>query len=212
MAGAIWGTFWDGPWDGAVRTALLRKLSREDRARFAAFPSGGGRPAERGRQFLLSRALLAFALEETLGGREPPILAKDAGGRPFLPERPGLFLSLSHTEGAAVLALSDAPVGVDVERLRAIPPRLGRRVGAETPEAFWRQWTAAEAEAKRTGRGAGAVLAALRGAEEPAGGGGPLRKLGADVCPIPLGPGFAAAVCGEGDFPLRIVTMEELAE
>ena len=212
MAGAIWGTFWDGPWDGAVRTALLRKLSREDRARFAAFPSGGGRPAERGRQFLLSRALLAFALEETLGGREPPILAKDAGGRPFLPERPGLFLSLSHTEGAAVLALSDAPVGVDVERIRPIPPRLGRRVGAGTPEAFWRQWTAAEAEAKRTGRGAGAVLAALRGAEEPAGGGGPLRKLGADVCPIPLGPGFAAAVCGEGDFPLRIVTMEELAE
>ena len=212
MAGAIWGTFWDGPWDGTVRTALLRKLSREDRARFAAFPSGGGRPAERGRQFLLSRALLAFALEETLGGREPLSLAKDAGGRPFLPERPGLFLSLSHTAGAAVLALSDAPVGVDVERLRAIPPRLGRRVGAETPEAFWRQWTAAEAEAKRTGRGAGAVLAALRGAEEPAGGGGPLRKLGADVCPIPLGPGFAAAVCGEGNFPLRIVTGEELAE
>ena len=212
MAGAIWGTFWDGPWDGAVRTALLRKLSREDRARFAAFPSGGGRPAERGRQFLLSRALLAFALEETLGGREPPILAKDAGGRPFLPERPGLFLSLSHTEGAAVLALSDAPVGVDVERIRPIPPRLGRRVGAGTPEAFWRQWTAAEAEAKRAGRGAGAILAALRGAEEAAGNGGPLRKPGADVCPIPLGPGFAAAVCGEGDFPLRIVTMEELAE
>ena len=212
MAGAVWGTFWDGPWDGAVRTALLRKLSREDRARFAAFPSGGGRPAERGRQFLLSRALLAFALEETLGGREPPSLAKDAGGRPFLPERPGLFLSLSHTEGAAVLALADAPVGVDVERLRTIPPRLGRRVGAGTPEAFWRQWTAAEAEAKRAGRGAGAILAALRGAEEAAGGGGPLRKLGADVCPIPLGPGFAAAVCGEGDFPLRIVTMEELAE
>ena len=211
MAGGLWAVFWDGPLDGDTRTALAERLGPEDRARFAAFPSGGGRPAERGRQFLLSRALLAFALEETLGGREPPILAKDAGGRPFLPEWPGLFLSLSHTAGAAVLALSDAPVGVDVERLRAIPPRLGRRVGAETPEAFWRQWTAAEAEAKRTGRGAGAVLAALRGAEEPAGG-GPLRKLGADVCPIPLGPGFAAAVCGEGDFPLRIVTMEELAE
>ena len=211
MAGAVWGTFWDGPWDGAVRTALLRKLSREDRARFAAFPSGGGRPAERGRQFLLSRALLAFALEETLGGREPPILAKDAGGRPFLPERPGLFLSLSHTEGAAVLALSDAPVGVDVERIRPIPPRLGRDfAGGE--ETFWRRWTAAEAAAKREGRGAGAVLAALRGAEEAAGDGGPLQKPGADVCPIPLGPGFAAAVCGEGNFPLRIVTGEELAE
>lgn len=211
MAGGLWAVFWDGPLDGDTRTALAERLGPEDRARFAAFPSGGGKPTERGRQFLLSRALLAFALEETLGGREPPILAKDAGGRPFLPEWPGLFLSLSHTAGAAVLALSDAPVGVDVERLRAIPPRLGRDfAGGE--ETFWRRWTAAEAAAKREGRGAGAVLAALRGAEEAAGGGGPLRKLGADVCPIPLGPGFAAAVCGEGDFPLRIVTMEELAE
>ena len=201
MAGAIWGTFWDGPWDGAVRTALLRKLSREDRARFAAFPSGGGRPAERGRQFLLSRALLAFALEETLGGREPPILAKDAGGRPFLPERPGLFLSLSHTEGAAVLALSDAPVGVDVERLRAIPPRLGRDfAGGE--ETFWRRWTAAEAAAKREGRGAGALL--------PLGRGGLPEVPGAR--PLSLWPDCAAALAGEGAFPIRTLTAEELAK
>lgn len=201
MAGAIWGTFWDGPWDGAVRTALLRKLSREDRARFAAFPSGGGRPAERGRQFLLSRALLAFALEETLGGREPPILAKDAGGRPFLPERPGLFLSLSHTEGAAVLALSDAPVGVDVERLRALPPRLGRDfAGGE--ETFWRRWTAAEAAAKREGRGAGALL--------PLGRGGLPEVPGAR--PLSLWPDCAAALAGEGAFPIRTLTAEELAK
>ena len=201
MAGAIWGTFWDGPWDGAVRTALLRKLSREDRARFAAFPSGGGRPAERGRQFLLSRALLAFALEETLGGREPPILAKDAGGRPFLPEWPGLFLSLSHTAGAAVLALSDAPVGVDVERLRAIPPRLGRDfAGGE--ETFWRRWTAAEAAAKREGRGAGALL--------PLGRGGLPEVPGAR--PLSLWPDCAAALAGEGAFPIRTLTAEELAK
>ena len=201
MAGAIWGTFWDGPWDGTVRTALLRKLSREDRARFAAFPSGGGRPAERGRQFLLSRALLAFALEETLGGREPPILAKDAGGRPFLPERPGLFLSLSHTEGAAVLALSDAPVGVDVERLRALPPRLGRDfAGGE--ETFWRRWTAAEAAAKREGRGAGALL--------PLGRGGLPEVPGAR--PLSLWPDCAAALAGEGAFPIRTLTAEELAK
>ena len=201
MAGAVWGTFWDGPWDGAVRTALLRKLSREDRARFAAFPSGGGRPAERGRQFLLSRALLAFALEETLGGREPPILAKDAGGRPFLPEWPGLFLSLSHTAGAAVLALSDAPVGVDVERLRAIPPRLGRDfAGGE--ETFWRRWTAAEAAAKREGRGAGALL--------PLGRGGLPEVPGAR--PLSLWPDCAAALAGEGAFPIRTLTAEELAK
>ena len=201
MAGGLWAVFWDGPLDGDTRTALLRKLSREDRARFAAFPSGGGRPAERGRQFLLSRALLAFALEETLGGREPPSLAKDAGGRPFLPERPGLFLSLSHTEGAAVLALSDAPVGVDVERLRAIPPRLGRDfAGGE--ETFWRRWTAAEAAAKQEGRGAGALL--------PLGRGGLPEVPGAR--PLSLWPDCAAALAGEGAFPIRTLTAEELAK
>ena len=201
MAGGLWAVFWDGPLDGDTRTALAERLGPEDRARFAAFPSGGGRPAERGRQFLLSRALLAFALEETLGGREPPILAKDAGGRPFLPEWPGLFLSLSHTAGAAVLALSDAPVGVDVERLRAIPPRLGRDfAGGE--ETFWRRWTAAEAAAKREGRGAGALL--------PLGRGGLPEVPGAR--PLSLWPDCAAALAGEGAFPIRTLTAEELAK
>ena len=201
MAGGLWAVFWDGPLDGDTRTALAERLGPEDRARFAAFPSGGGRPAERGRQFLLSRALLAFALEETLGGREPPILAKDAGGRPFLPEWPGLFLSLSHTAGAAVLALSDAPVGVDVERLRALPPRLGRDfAGGE--ETFWRRWTAAEAAAKREGRGAGALL--------PLGRGGLPEVPGAR--PLSLWPDCAAALAGEGAFPIRTLTAEELAK
>ena len=201
MAGGLWAVFWDGPLDGDTRTALAERLGPEDRARFAAFPSGCGKPTERGRQFLLSRALLAFALEETLGGREPTSLAKDAGGRPFLPERPGLFLSLSHTEGAAVLALSDAPVGVDVERLRAIPPRLGRDfAGGE--ETFWRRWTAAEAAAKREGRGAGALL--------PLGRGGLPEVPGAR--PLSLWPDCAAALAGEGAFPIRTLTAEELAK
>ena len=201
MAGGLWAVFWDGPLDGDTRTALAERLGPEDRARFAAFPSGCGKPTERGRQFLLSRALLAFALEETLGGREPPSLAKDAGGRPFLPERPGLFLSLSHTEGAAVLALSDAPVGVDVERIRPIPPRLGRDcAGGE--ETFWRRWTAAEAAAKREGRGAGALL--------PLGRGGLPEVPGAR--PLSLWPDCAAALAGEGAFPIRTLTAEELAK
>ena len=156
--------------------------------------------------------LLLEALQQQYGINEAPHFVIGPHGKPSLLEFPHIHFNTSHCHKAVICAVGDAPVGVDVERLRAIPPRLGRRVGAETPEAFWRQWTAAEAEAKRTGRGAGAVLAALRGAEEAAGDGGPLQKPGADVCPIPLGPGFAAAVCGEGDFPLRIVTGEELAE
>lgn len=198
MAGTVWALFQEGKLSEEIRAALLGKLSPADRAQYGTFPSGG-RAGERGQQYLLSRALLAFALEETLG--TVPALAKTAAGQPYFPERPGLFLSLSHTEGAALLALSDAPVGADIERVRPIPPRLGRDfAGGE--ETFWRRWTAAEAAAKRDGRGAGALL--------------PLGRKGFPEAPearhLALKEGFAAAVSGEGAFPVRTVTAEELME
>ena len=104
-------------------------------------------------------------------------------------------------KGAALLALSDAPMGVDIERVRPIPPRLGRDfAGGE--ETFWRRWTAAEAAAKREGRGAGALLPlGRRGFPE-----------GSEARCLALKEGFAAAVSGEGAFPVRTVTVEELME
>ena len=198
MAGTVWAVFWEGELAGETRAALLGKLSLADRARYGEFPAVG-RLGERGQQFLLSRALLAFALEETLG--TVPALAKTAAGQPYFPERPGLFLSLSHTEGAALLALSDAPVGADIECVRTIPPRLGRDfAGAE--ETFWRRLTAAEAAVKREGRGAGALL--------------PLGRKGFPEVPearrLVLKEGFAAALAGAGEFSVRTVTAEELAK
>lgn len=198
MAGTVWALFWEGGLTGEIRAALLGKLSPADRAQYGTFPSGG-KLGERGQQFLLSRALLAFALEETLG--TVPALAKTAAGQPYLPAWPGVFLSLSHTEGAALLALSDAPVGADIERVRPIPPRLGRDFPGRE-ETFWQRWTAAEAAAKREGRGAGALL--------PLGRGGLPEVPGA--CPLSLWPDCAAALAGEGAFPIRTLTAEELAK
>ena len=89
-------------------------------------------------------------------------------------------------------------MGVDIERVRPIPPRLGRDF-AGREETFWRRWTAAEAAAKREGRGAGAVL--------------PLGRKGfPEARCLALKEGFAAAVSGEGAFPVRTVTAEELME
>ena len=194
MAGGLWAVLWDGPLAGETRRALLARLSPGDRARFQTIAA---RREERGRQFLLSRALLAFALGPA------PVLEKAPGGQPYLPARPGTFVSLSHTEGAALLALSDAPVGVDAERLRPLPPRLAQRFPGP-PEDFWRRWTAAEAAAKREGRGLEALLAAARRGMLPP---------GPDAArSLPLGPGFAAALCGAEDLPLRLVTPEDLAE
>ena len=198
MAGTVWAVFWEGALDEDIRSTLIGKLSPADRARYETFPSGG-RAGERGQQYLLSRALLAFALEETLG--TVPALAKTAAGQPYFPALPGCFLSLSHTEGAALLALSDAPVGADIERVRPILPRLGRDFSG-TEETFWQRWTAAEAAAKREGRGAGALL--------------PLGRRGFPEGPearhLVLRSGFAAALAGAGEFTIRTVTAEELAE
>ena len=44
-----------------------------------------------------------------------PRLAYGAHGKPFLPEEPERQISLAHTRGAVVCAVSPRPVGVDIE-------------------------------------------------------------------------------------------------
>lgn len=103
----------------------------------------------------LAYRLLAAALERELGLRELPEIARKTGGKPYFPSRPDICFSLSHSHGAAVCALHDNPVGIDVEQLRPAPQRLA--AGLED-EAFFRLWTAREASIKRRGLGIAALL------------------------------------------------------
>ena len=103
----------------------------------------------------LARRLLALALEREYGLRELPEIAREPGGKPFFPSRPDICFNLSHSHGAAVCALHDKPVGIDVEKLRPAPRRLAE--GMED-EAFFRLWTAKEATVKRRGQGVAALL------------------------------------------------------
>ena len=103
----------------------------------------------------LARRLLAAALERELGLRELPEIAREAGGKPYFPSRPDICFNLSHSHGAAVCALHDKPVGIDVEKLRPPPRRLA---GGLEDEAFFRLWTAREASIKRRGLGIAALL------------------------------------------------------
>lgn len=90
----------------------------------------------------------------------------DAAGKPHLPAGPEF--NLSHTRGMALLAVSLAPVGVDVEPLRA--PRNAREIAARVfdtatqqqlacldedarADGFIRAWTAMEARQKCLGQG-----------------------------------------------------------
>ena len=103
----------------------------------------------------LARRLLALALERELGLPVLPEMALEAGGKPCFPDRPDICFNLSHSHGAAVCALHDKPVGIDVEKLRPAPRRLAD--GLED-EAFFRLWTAREATIKRQGLGIGSLL------------------------------------------------------
>ena len=80
------------------------------------------------------------------------------------PEAPGVFFSLSHSGEYALLAVSDADVGADLERLRPAPMRTAGRVfapeeldwlaaGEDGDARFFTLWTLKEALLKAAGRG-----------------------------------------------------------
>jgi len=97
-------------------------------------------------------------------------------GRHGKPHLPGCWcqFSLSHVSGFGLAALSEAPVGIDVERLRAVSIDALRRsqieagaqhldpgqpLPAEFDERrFFTAWTRLEAVAKADGRGIGEML------------------------------------------------------
>lgn len=120
--------------------------------------------------------LLRRAIGEVWGMDALPALLRAEGGKPYFGEHPERHFSLSHSGGLALCALSDAPVGVDLELVR--PRREGlpayafrgkdyeryRALGGGW-DAFYTLWTEMESIVKYTGEG----LRAYRRAQLPEG-------------------------------------------
>jgi len=120
-------------------------------------------------QFVVSRGLLRIAMGQYLAiPAHDVVFETTAQGKPEVPGRP-LFFNLSHTEGAAAIAITRAGrVGIDVERVRnnVKPLELAERFFS-APEAEWLKgqaveqqlgsffacWTAKEAYIKAHGGG-----------------------------------------------------------
>ncbi|MER8002637.1 4'-phosphopantetheinyl transferase superfamily protein [Streptomyces sp. NPDC095613] len=176
-----WGPVQDA-WAGAGRvvvygaaeawaTDALTALSAEETARVRAQRSA----AARGR-FLASRRLLRHTVGTLLAVPWTGVrLARTPLGRPVLPDRPDIGISLSHTGGLLAVAVSAlGPVGVDTERAgRPTGPELAGRVCApgellhlaglparDHADAVLRLWTLKEAYVKALGTG---LRVSLRG-------------------------------------------------
>ena len=109
---------------------------------------------------LLGEILLKKLLEEEKV--DAYILSSD-NGRPYLSDD-SFYVSISHSGEMAAAAISEEPIGIDVERLRKIDLKLIERVCTEreaeyikegdNPEfRFFEIWTAKEAYFKKQGTG-----------------------------------------------------------
>lgn len=141
----VWSVFWQQPL--AEEETLWRVLPPARRERLAK--EGGHR-----QQALCAYGLLRLALWERFGLRELPAIALADRGKPCFPAFPALHFSISHTDGAALVGLSGAPVGVDIEKYRPVGRRTMARLGrGMTEEEFLCSWVRREAIAKQSGVG-----------------------------------------------------------
>ena len=137
--------------------------------------------------------LLTRAVRQVWAMDELPVIARHPNGKPYFPGHPERHFNLSHSGTLALCALSDAPVGVDIEVIRprkaSLPAYTFKGKDYERYEtlggdwdAFYTLWTEVESIIKYTGEG----LKAYRRAEVP------------DGCVISnlSGDGWKAAVCG----------------
>ena len=129
------------------------------------------RSALRRRQSIGAELLLVQALRFASADLQPPLpIAAQKDGKPYLLNSK-LHFSLSHSGSFAACALSDAPVGIDLELCgRMRDPVLRRsfspeeqaliRAAGDPDLLFTRLWTGKESYVKATGTG---ILSSLRG-------------------------------------------------
>lgn len=156
------------------------------------------RPVADQRRSVAALWLLSCQLENrNISCPQPLAFCYGAEGKPALASCPNIQFNLSHSGNWAVCALCTAPVpvGVDIQRVKRISPRLQRHFSTaeqellrdcpplEQDRMMIQFWCLKEAYCKCTGRG-------LRV---------PLNRASFTLCPVSIDrPGFAAAL---PDFP-----------
>lgn len=144
----------------------------------------------------LSKILLAYVLVHFYGKSEPlPSTEVTDSGKPYLSDR-SLEFNISHSYGKVVLAISDKPVGIDIEHTdRSIPEIVCRRFFNMT-EATVEEWTKFESYSKLLGDG-------IYGVSYPPNDGEVFFKTYTDI------ENYLVSVCSsENNFPEKITIIE----
>lgn len=112
---------------------------------------------------------LRYALKCEYGMTEIPRFVMNEHGKPFLRDRPDIYFNISHASGRVLCAVSESPVGVDIQDIRKISMAAGRkfltpseleRIGQITDDEIryaelCRIWCIKESYGKFTGKGFG---------------------------------------------------------
>ena len=87
------------------------------------------------------------------------VICAHPSGQPYI-EGSDMHISISHSGEYAVCAVSEKPVGIDIEKIRTVSDKLIDRVCTErereyviSDERFFEVWTAKEAYFKKIGTG-----------------------------------------------------------
>lgn len=91
-------------------------------------------------QVLCAYGALHLALQRQYDFYGFPPIAIASEGKPYFPDYPSIQFNLSHTDGAVVCALSETPVGVDLERSRPPAGNILHYYHVTESSDFWEMW------------------------------------------------------------------------
>lgn len=72
-------------------------------------------------------SLLSYAIQSVWNCTIPEV-SVSIKGKPYFPDRPDICFSLSHTNGFVMAAVSDQPIGADIQYRKTIKPALEQRL------------------------------------------------------------------------------------
>lgn len=141
--------------------ASLPLLSEQRREQALKFKHELGR-----KTCAMAYLLLCEGLRKEFGITERPVFEYGEHGKPFIAGHPDIHFNLSHCREAVACAVSDRPIGIDVESIREYSDSLARytmndqelatiNTAASPAIAFIRLWTQKEALLKMSGEGIG---------------------------------------------------------